>query len=357
MPPLNWDLSIIGFPSIEIDSLFEDHGAEKLGPEDTIPALPKTAVTRDGDVWLLDKHRLMCGDARSSTAVDLLMAGVFVRMAFCDPPYIVPVSSIVGRGAIKHAEFAHASGEMSADEFQAFLETTLGNAARVTISGGAHYVAMDWRHIATLIAAGDVVYGAMLNLCVWAKTNAGQGSFYRSQHELIGVFRVGDEMHQNNVQLGRFGRNRSNVWTYPGVNSFGAGRLKDLAAHPTVKPVALVADAMRDCTTKGDAVLDLFMGSGTTLLAAEKIGRRAFGLECDPAYVDVAIRRWQDYSGRDAILEADQRSLAEVEAERLNGDVDGAWSAEAQPRLADVTAAALFDASAPSVKHDDEEPT
>jgi DNA modification methylase len=324
LPALNWDLSIIGFPAVEIDNLFADHGAAKLGPEDTVPALPKTAVTREGDIWLLGKHRLMCGDARSSDDADRLMAGAEARMAFCDPPFNVPVRNIVGRGAIKHREFAHGSGEMTEAAFQAFLETTLANAARVTMAGGVHFVCIDWRHVGTLIAAGKATYAEMLNLIAWVKTNAGQGSFYRSQHELIGVFRVGDEPHQNNVQLGRFGRNRTNVWTYPGVNSFGAGRLADLAAHPTLKPVALVADAMRDCTTKGDLVVDFFMGSGTTLLAAEKIGRRACGLECDPLYVDVAIRRWQDYSGCDAVLEDDQHTFVEVEDERLRSDIAAA---------------------------------
>ncbi len=342
LPPLNWDLSITGFPSVEIDCLMEDHGAAKQGSEDSVPALQQIAVTRPGNLWRLGKHRLMCGDARSPEDVDRLMAGATARMAFCDPPYNVSVRGIVGRGAIKHREFAHGSGEMTEAAFQAFLGTALANAVRVTVSGGVHFVCIDWRHIATLVAAGKATYGEMLNLIVWSKTNAGQGSFYRSQHELIGVFRVGDEPYQNNVQLGRFGRNRSNVWTYPGVNSFGAARLADLAAHPTVKPVALVADAMRDCTTKGDLVIDFFMGSGTTLLAAEKIGRQAFGLECDPLYVDVAIRRWQHYTGRDAILEGDQRIFAEVEDERLHGDIASATIADADaspiPACGDETA-------------------
>ena len=347
LPALNWDLSITGFPSVEIDCLMEDHGAAKPGSEDKVPALQQIAVTQPGDLWRLGKHHLLCGDARSSDDVDRLMGGAEVRMAFCDPPYNLPVRSIVGRGAIKHAEFAHASGEMSEGEFQDFLETCLGNAARVTADGGVHFVAMDWRHVATLIAAGDAIYAEMLNLCVWGKTNAGQGSFYRSQHELIAVFRVGDEQHQNNVQLGRFGRNRSNLWTYPGVNSFGAGRLADLAAHPTTKPVALVADAMRDCTTKGDAVLDVFVGSGTTLLAAEKIGRRGFGLECEPVFVDVAIRRWQDYSGCDAILDGDQRTFGELQAERLREGVADLSLAEARyPPALSCEGAGVIDAGA-----------
>jgi DNA modification methylase len=217
-------------------------------------------------------------------------------MVFTDPPYNVKIADIQGRGRIKHPEFAFASGEMDESEFIAFLKTTLGNAARVSRNDAIHYVCIDWRHVSELIAASRSVYCKMLNLCVWAKTNPGQGSFYRSQHELV---------------------NRSNVWNYPGISSFGAGRLDLLAQHPTVKPVSLVADAMRDCTTKGDIVLDPFLGSGTTILAAEKIGRRGYGLEFEPRYVDVAIRRWEKYTKSDAVLDGDGRTFTEIAAERL----------------------------------------
>ena len=222
-------------------------------------------------------------------------------MAFLDPPYNVRIKSVVGRGRIKHAEFAMASGEMSPSEFTAFLEETLGNAARVSRDGAVHFVCMDWRHIRELIEAGREIYGEMLNLVVWEKTNAGQGSFYRSAHELVGVFRVGEAKHLNNVELGRHGRSRSNVWHYAGVNTFRAGRMDELAAHPTVKPVAMVADALKDCTRRGDIVLDTFAGAGTTILAAERVGRRAYSLELEPKYVDVAIRRWQAFTRRDAV--------------------------------------------------------
>jgi DNA modification methylase len=160
---------------------------------------------------------------------------------------------------------------------------------------------MDWRHIGELLEVGGSVYDEMLNLVTWVKSNAGQGSFYRSQHELIGVFRVGEEPHLNNVQLGRHGRSRSNVWHYAGVNMFRASRLDELKVHPTVKPVALVADAIKDCTRRGDIVLDTFCGSGTTILAAERVGRRAYALELEPRFVDVAIKRWQAFSRKDAI--------------------------------------------------------
>jgi DNA modification methylase len=245
-----------------------------------------------------------------------LMGRDRAAMVFADPPYNVRVCPIVGRGKIKHREFAFAAGEMSPDEFTKFLESSLSLAAQYSRAGSIHYVCMDWRHLGEALAAGKGVYSELKNLVVWAKTNAGQGSFYRSQHELILVFKNGDGPHQNNIELGRHGRSRSNVWSYAGVNSFRAGRLDELAIHPTVKPVALVADAMRDCSRRGDIILDPFMGSGTTILAAERVGRRGYGLEIDPLYVDAAIRRWQDFTKRDAILKATGQTFDEVTAAR-----------------------------------------
>ena len=238
-------------------------------------------------------------------------------MLCADPPYNVKVAGHVqGRGRVKHAEFAFASGEMSDSQFRAFLETWLRLAMRFLGNGALAYVFMDWRHIIDVIAVGRIVFGTMVNLCVWAKGNAGQGSFYRSQHELIGVFVAGGESHRNNVQLGRFGRNRSNLWQYAGVNSFGIGREEALSMHPTVKPVAMIADAIRDCTSRGEMVLDPFLGSGTTLIAAEKTGRRCCGIEYEPRYVDVAIRRWQAFTKTDARLKDDGRTFDEIAAER-----------------------------------------
>jgi len=201
------------------------------------------------------------------------------------------VCDIVGRGQVKHAEFAMASGELTRTQFVSFLQTSLAAAAGLSRAGAVHYVCMDWRRLGELYEAGDAVYGATLNLAVWVKSNPGQGSFYRSQHELIGIFRVGDQPHLNNIELGRHGRSRSNVWHYAGVNSFRAGRLDDLKSHPTVKPTVMVADAMKDCTRRGEIVVDLFCGSGTTILAAERVGRRAHTLEIEPRFVDVAIKR------------------------------------------------------------------
>jgi DNA modification methylase len=296
------DIALTGFEIPEIDQLIVDFDDKSVDPDDEFEHGCGQPVAKTGDLWLLDQHRLLCGNARSETDLDRLMGGEMAAMGFLDPPYNVAVSSIVGRGKTKHREFAEASGEQSAPEFVEFLTATLGNAARVSAAGALNYVCMDWRHIAELLSAGKAVYSEHVNTVVWVKTNAGQGSFYRSQHEEILVFRVGDLGHRNNIELGRHGRSRSNVWTYPGSNTFRKGRMDDLRLHPTVKPIALVSDAIRDCTKRRDIVLDLFCGSGTTILAAERVGRRAFGIEIDPSYVDTTIRRWQALTGKDAIL-------------------------------------------------------
>jgi DNA modification methylase len=297
------DISITGFAPVEIDQLTTDFEEDPSDPADTIdPKWAKAApVTKPGDLWELGHHRILCGDARKTADLARLMGRARAAMAFLDPPYNVRVRDIVGRGRVKHSEFAMASGELSRSDFVGFLQNTLAAAAAVSGDGAVHFVCMDWRHIGELLEAGGAVYGDTLNIAVWVKSNAGQGSFYRSQHELIGVFRVGKQGHLNNIELGRHGRARSNVWHYAGVNTFRAGRLDELKSHPTVKPVALVADAMKDCSRRGDVVLDTFCGSGTTILAAERVGRRAYTLELEPRFVDVAIKRWQAFSRRDAI--------------------------------------------------------
>ena len=207
--------------------------------------------------------------------------------------------SVAARSSTANLPWPPASSR--ARTFVEFLKQSLAAVAAVSRDGAVHFVCMDWRHLGELLEAGGAVYDEMLNLAVWAKTNAGQGSFYRSAHELIGVYRVGKAAHLNNIELGRHGRSRSNVWHYAGVNTFRAGRLDELQCHPTVKPVALVADAIKDCTRRGDIVLDTFCGSGTTILAAERVGRRAFTMEVEPGFVDVAIKRWQAFSRKDAI--------------------------------------------------------
>ena len=215
-------------------------------------------MSEPDDMWCLGSHRILCGDAREPDTLKRLMGGSCAAMAFLDPPYNVRVCDIVGRGRVKHEEFAMASGELSRAHFVEFLKDTLAAAAAVSRDGAVHFVCMDWRHIGELLEAGGTVYGETLNVAVWVKSNAGQGSFYRSQHELIGIFRVGDALHLNNIELGCHGRSRSNVWQYAGVNTFRAGRLEDLKSHPTVKPVTLISDAMRDCTRRGDIVVDTF---------------------------------------------------------------------------------------------------
>lgn len=309
------DVSITGFAAAEIDQIILDFETDTDGADavdDTLHDQPP--VTQPGQLWQLGAHRILCGDARDPAMLERLMDGEKAAMAFLDPPYNVRVRDIVGRGRVRHAEFAMASGEMSQSEFVAFLSEVLQAAATVSNNGAVHCVCMDWRHIGDLLAAGHAVYGELLNLAVWVKSNAGQGSFYRSQHELIAIFRVGDAAHLNNIELGRHGRNRSNVWHYSGVNTFRTGRLEELHAHPTVKPIALVADAIKDCTRRGEIVLDTFSGSGTTLLAAERVGRRGFALEIEPRFVDVAIRRWQILTRKDAINLASGRCFDEVHA-------------------------------------------
>jgi DNA modification methylase len=316
LPKFNLDLKITGFEPAEFDALVADFGASERDPADEPSKLAPLPISRKADFWLLGHHRLLCGDACEEADMRVLMARDRATMVFADPPYNLQISSIVGRGKIRHREFASASGEMSPDEFTQFLASTFSLLAQYSRDGSIHYVCMDWRHLGEALDAGKEVYTELKNLVVWAKTNAGQGSFYRSQHEHILVFKNGDGPHQNNIELGRHGRSRSNVWTYAGVNTFRAGRMDELSIHPTVKPVALVADAMRDCSSRGDIILDPFMGSGTTILAAERVGRRGYGLEIDPLYVDAAIRRWQEFTRRDAILKATGQTFDEVTAAR-----------------------------------------
>ena len=267
------EIDLTGFETAEVDLLLSDLG-EELDPADEAPAPAGSTVTRTGDLWRLGSHRLLCGDARDAAAYDRLMAGEQAEMVFTDPPYDVPIAGHVLSRGTRHREFAFASGEMSGPEFTAFLAEVLRSCAANSIAGSIHYVCMDWRHVAELIAAGRSVYTELKNICVWVKTNAGQGSFYRSQHEFVLVFKSGNTPHLNTFGLGQHGRTRTNVWTYAGVNTFKAGRLDELAMHPTVKPVALVADAMKDCSRRKGLVLDPFMGSGTTIMAGEKVGRR-----------------------------------------------------------------------------------
>lgn len=302
---LDFPVEITGFEVPEIEVLLDDHGPDRgaeAGPEDDVPApaTDRPAVTRPGDLWILGEHRLLCGDARSEEAYRSLLGEEPVRAAITDPPYNVPVAGHVTRSK-RHRAFAMASGEMTSEAFETFLRETFARMGSVTAPGALCYVFTDWRHLREALAAGAMVFDELLNLVVWNKINPGMGAFYRSQHELVLVYRACAGRHANHVALGRHGRNRSNVWSYRGLAGFGEGRDEALAAHPTVKPVAMIADALLDCTKRRDRVLDPFAGSGTVLLAAQKTMRLARAIEIDPHYCDVAVRRWQAFTGRTAI--------------------------------------------------------
>jgi len=295
------DISLTGFEVAEIDLILDPKDSEP-DKEDDLPELPDRAITKSGDLWLVGSHRILCGDARDADSYARLMEDRRAEVVFVDPPYNVAIDGhATGNGKIHHAEFAMASGEMSPREFTDFLLAFLLQLAAWSVNGSVHFICMDWRHMQELMAAGSSVYNLLLNVCVWNKNNAGMGSLYRSQHELVFVYRNGKGAHRNNIQLGRFGRNRTNVWTYPGANTLSRGEENVLAMHPTVKPIALVADALLDCSARGEIVLDSFLGSGTTLLAAERVGRICYALEIEPRYVDLAIRRWQKQTGEGAI--------------------------------------------------------
>ena len=318
---LDFSLDVIGFEIGEID--LKIAGIDKEPPaEDPADADPEPRsgppVSTPGDLWLLGDHRVLCGSILDTAALQTLMGEERAAMTFADAPYNVPIDGhATGLGAIHHRSFAMASGEMSAPAFELFLVRSLRNLAAFCMGGSLLYLCMDWRHMSELLAAGREIDAELLNLCIWVKDNGGMGSLYRSQHELVFVFKTGSGPHRNNVQLGRFGRNRSNVWQYPGVNSFSRkteeGNL--LALHPTVKPVALVSDAILDCTARRDIVLDGFLGSGTTLIAAERTGRRCYGTEIDPLYVDTIIRRWQKLTGDTARHAENGRIFEDVAGE------------------------------------------
>ena len=316
------DIELTGFEMAEIDLILEEAreatGAPS-GPEDNVPERsPGPAVTQTGDLWLLGTHRLLCGDARDEAAYDHLLAGGKAEFVFTDPPYNVAIDgNVCGLGRVRHREFAMGSGEMSEAEFTAFLEAVFGFLARNTVDGSIHQICMDWRHMREMLAAGGKAYSELKNLCVWNKSNAGMGSFYRSKHELVFVWKSGDAAHTNNFELGQHGRHRTNVWDYAGINTMRAGRLEELAMHPTVKPTALVADAIKDCSRRGGLVLDPFCGSGTILIAAERTGRKARALEIDPTYVDVAVRRWQAYTGKSAVLAGSGETFETIEGRRI----------------------------------------
>ncbi len=302
---LDFDVAITGFEMPEIDVLIEELAAkpDKSDPADFVPDVQDTAVTQLGDVWQIGPHRLICGDATEAETYSRLLDGEQAQMVFTDPPYNVPINGHVsGLGEARHREFAMASGEMSEAEFAAFLQSVFVNLAEASVDGAIHFIAMDWRHMREVLDAGGSAYTELKNLCVWSKTNGGMGSLYRSQHELFFVYKAGTAPHINNVELGRHGRYRTNVWSYAGANAFSASRDDDLAMHPTVKPVALVMDAILDCSKRKGIVLDSFGGSGTTLVAAHKTGRQGCAIELDPLYCDVIVSRMAKVAKLDAVL-------------------------------------------------------
>ena len=319
---LEFDVELTGFSLAEVDLAIDEANEASiegpLEPEDAVPAVTGEPVTRMGDIWHLGRHRLLCGDTRDVAAMDQLMGGERADLVFTDPPYNVAIDgNVCGLGSVKHREFAFASGEMSQGQFTTFLAETLGNIARVMRDGAIAYVCMDWRHTGELLAAGEQCFTELKNLVVWNKTNGGMGAFYRSKHELVFVFKQGTAAHTNSFGLGETGRYRTNVWDYAGISSIGASRSDELAMHPTVKPVALIADAIRDCSRRGEIVLDGFGGSGSTLIAAEKTGRSARVVEYDPVYCDTIIRRWQDYTGKRARISGSNDCFEDVGDERL----------------------------------------
>ena len=313
----DYDLSLTGFETSEIDNfVFID------GPEDDLSQVEQLLekienqkpVSKEGDIWLMGHHRLLCGDSLVLDNYKLLLKDKQINLVATDPPYNLKISGFVsGNGAVKHREFKNGSGEYHSSGFTKFLSTAMSHSCTALANGGLVYVFMDWRHVTELLAAADELKLQQLNLCVWDKGCGGMGSFYRSQHELAFVFRHGDKQHRNNIMLGKHGRNRTNVWRYPSANMSQEGR-EMLKNHPTPKPVPMIMDIIKDVTKPGDIVLDPFMGSGTTLIAAEKTGRYAYGIDADPLYVDLAVRRWELLTGKKAMHAVTGMSFADTQA-------------------------------------------
>ena len=319
------DLSIdaIGFEQAERDLLIQrlDESDPDAADDFEIPSKPP--VTRLDDVWFLNTHRIICGTALDARPYVALLRDGQAAVVFTDFPYNVRIQGHVrGNGKQRHGEFVMASGELSRPEFQEFLKVSLGHCRAYSRPGALIYGCMDWRHTQDILAAASNNDLELINVCIWVKTNGGMGSMYRSRHEEVFVFKNGQSAHINNVQLGRYGRNRTNVWNYPGANGFARKNSDDdFESHPTVKPVRLVADAILDSTHRGDIVLDPFLGSGTTILAAERTGRRGFGIELDPVHVDTAIRRWERMTGQKAVNQ-DGLSFEEADVRRADGAID-----------------------------------
>lgn len=312
------DLTDSGFEIAEIDAMNGLARTNELDDLDDDPEPPTHPVSRVGDLWLLGRHRLICGDATDAAVIDALVAGRRIRALISDPPYNLAIPGVVsGKGRVKHDNFVMASGEMSHDEFIDFLSRFLAAAIPHLVDGAMALLFMDWRHIAELLRAGETQGLVHRQLLVWAKSNPAMGALWRNAHELVAVFKHGDAPYVDNVQLGKFGRNRSNVLHYPGANVPTKGRRRALELHATVKPVALIADLILDVTNPGDSVLDCFGGSGTTLIAADAVARDACLAELDPRYVDTIIERWLRKSGQPVTLAATGETWEMVRDARL----------------------------------------
>lgn len=315
-----YDLEITGFSTADLDFSLPDETVKDKAEDIELPDVDAPAVSREGDLWRIGPHRLYCGNSRSVESYEALLGSDRADMVFGDPPFNVKISGHVsGLGKNKHREFAEASGEFTPAEFTTFLRTIFRNCVRFSTNGSIHYQCMDFRHVREILDAADGVYSSFKQLLVWVKSNAGMGTFYRSRHELIFVFKSGTAKHINNFGLGDTGRYRTNVLEYAGANSFRKGRKQDLEAHSTVKPTALVADTILDCSNRGDLILDPFSGSGTTLIAAHKTGRRGAAIEIDPLYCDTTLRRLMAASGLDAVRD-DGRRFIDLEAELAEGE-------------------------------------
>jgi len=302
---VDFDVTLTGFDASEID-YYLDLDIPKANVEENgadIPPIGSVAITTPGMIWKLGDHRIGCGSATDADFVAHLLDSRTAEICFVDPPYNIRVDGfITGKGRHRHREFVQGAGELSADDYFALLRNSLLVLKRSCSQTALIYACIDWRHVMEMTVAGHACDMPLYTICVWTKTNGGMGGIYRNAHELICVFRAGTETPRDNVELGRHGRNRTNVWSHPGMSSFGKERDALLGSHPTVKPVAMIADALRDVTKRGDVVLDTFLGSGSTLMAAHETGRICYGVELDPQYVDVAIRRWQNATGRNAVL-------------------------------------------------------
>lgn len=315
---LDFDATLTGFETAEIDRLMLEI-ADEDDPEKDVPDVDRNipSISKPGDLWVLGNHRILCGDATLSESYEKLLENHRAQMVFTDVPYNVPINGHVsGLGTHTHPEFQMASGEMSPEEFIAFLRNSFKNFASFSSDGAIHAICMDWRHVREILDASSGIYAELKNICVWVKTNGGMGSLYRSQHEFVFIFKSGTAAHINNIELGKHGRNRTNVWAYAGANTFSKRRDSELAMHPTVKPLALVTDAIMDCSHRNGIVLDAFAGSGTTLIAAERSGRRGFGIEIDPYYVDTILMRFRKTFGIEPTLGNSDQTFSSIQHAR-----------------------------------------